>query len=670
MFKSIRSKLIVFSLALIIITMVPVIIAVNILINRSVYNSYQTNVASQVNVIEQIIEVFYDELDRNIDYFANHHLIRSANGTITTYMDENKVGVMRTPSSNGGIEQSIYEEFSNYAQTHPGTLYVYVATRDGGYVQWPETVNKKSFDPRKRPWYDTGMAGNGKIVRTDPYVSLLTGAIINSNLRTFKNKAGQIYGVVGIDVSSDKLADIMGGVKIGRTGYAMMVHKTGLVLADPHNKENNLKNVKDLGIEKMESVLEKEKTNFETMIDGVKYCVKSFPSENTDWVMVILMKKAEFSEMANSIRNTIFMITLLAIIVIAGMTYALSRRLIKPINLMVKGLKDIAQGEGDLTMRLASNGKDEIGDMARLFNIFVEKLQSFIKSIANDSGELDTSSNSLLSIAGEVSQSSENMSKTANSVDAAAEKMSSNMNSVAAAVEQSATNISMISAAAEEMTSTIDEIAKNTALTKVTSNNAVQRTRTASEKINELSSSAQQIGNVVETINDISEQTNLLALNATIEAARAGEAGKGFGVVAGEIKELARQTAEATLKIQGQIHAIQSSTRETVVEIEEVIGGITSVNGMIDNVASAVEEQSVTTREIALNVNQAAEGIQEVTENVTLSSSVATDIARDISDVSAAANAMSKNSSSINNSATDLSKLSGKLMDTLNVFKV
>jgi methyl-accepting chemotaxis protein len=669
MLKTIRLKLIFFSISLIVVTVIPITIAGNILINKAVQDEYVENVVQQVNVIEQMLEVFYDDLDRNIDMFASHHTLKSADDTITRYVEQR--GGRRTPSINGGIEQKIYEEFENYADTHPGTLYLYMGTEDGGYVQWPEGKNSDNYDPRKRPWYHHAMANKGGgVVRTAPYIDTSNGSVIVSNVRTFKDNQGQIYGVMAIDVSSTKLAEIMKGIKIKKTGYAMMLHKTGLILADPKNKENELKYIKDIGIEKLDTILEIDRANFETVIDNKVYQVNSFKSANTDWIVAACIEKEELFQVARSIRNMAFGISALVILVVAFLTYILSGRFIKPINLMVDGLKDIAQGEGDLTMRLQSDSQDEVGEMARWFNLFVEKMQGIIGDIAGNSDDVNSASGTLLGISREMSEGAGNMSLKSNAVATAAEEMSSNISSVAAAVEQSSINISMVSAAAEEMTSTISEIAQNTERTRVTSKQAVARTQKASKSIDYLSRSALEIGKVVETINDISEQTNLLALNATIEAARAGNAGKGFAVVAGEIKELARQTADATLEIKDKIESVQASTRETVSEIQEITHGIDSVNGMIDTVAAAVEEQSVTTREIATNVTQAAQGIQEVTESLSQSSAVSDEIARDITDVSQAVTVMSESSSQVDASAGELSQLSGALKTTVNLFKI
>jgi methyl-accepting chemotaxis protein len=188
--------------------------------------------------------------------------------------------------------------------------------------------------------------------------------------------------------------------------------------------------------------------------------------------------------------------------------------------------------------------------------------------------------------------------------------------------------------------------------------------------VDELGHAADEISKVTEAITEISEQTNLLALNATIEAARAGEAGKGFAVVANEIKELARQTAAATLEIKNRITGIQDSTADTVTQIEAITGVINEVNEIVGTIATAVEEQSVTSQEIANNVAQASQGIQEVNENVNQSSSVAGTISGDIAEVNSSVQEIADSSSQVNHNSDELSALSGKLRELVGRFKV
>lgn len=343
---------------------------------------------------------------------------------------------------------------------------------------------------------------------------------------------------------------------------------------------------------------------------------------------------------------------------------------IRPINAAVAGLKDIAQGEGDLTMRLSISSKDEVGELAKWFNVFIEKLQGLIKDITGGVKTLSSSSTELSAISEQMSQGIQNVSGKSNTVSTAAEEMSGNMNTVSAAMEQSATNANMVATAAEEMSSTIGEIAQNAEKARIISDDASNKVNNASTNMDQLGKAADSIGKVIETITDISEQVNLLALNATIEAARAGEAGKGFAVVANEIKELAKQTAEATQDIKEKIEGIQGTSSTTVGQITEINQVIANVSSVVANIATAVEQQSAATKEIAGNVAQASQGIQEVNENVNQSSLVSSEISSEIAGVSVSMNEMATSSNQVNLSAQELSQLSESLKQMVDQFKV
>jgi methyl-accepting chemotaxis protein len=329
-------------------------------------------------------------------------------------------------------------------------------------------------------------------------------------------------------------------------------------------------------------------------------------------------------------------------------------------------LKKIAAG--DLTVAIDKGARP--GSMLAALSDVKEGLTSIAGDIYSGVKSLDISSTELSKISSQLGDVAGNTTGKSNTVAAAAEEMSVNMNSVSSASETTAANVNMVVTAAEEMTSTVAEIAGNTEKTRSISSGAVVQARQALEKIDALGHAAQEVGKVTSVINEISEQTNLLALNATIEAARAGEAGKGFAVVANEIKDLARQTADATQDIRRIIEEIQSSTGATVGDIREVTKVIEEVNELVTTVAVAIDEQSTNTQEISSSVAQASQGIAEINENITQSSLVASEISADIAEVSVLAGDLNKSSTQVNGNADDLGKLGERLKNIISRFKL
>ena len=378
-------------------------------------------------------------------------------------------------------------------------------------------------------------------------------------------------------------------------------------------------------------------------------------------------------KMDAKVSTSLWSMLIIAGIIFVGiitLTLLIAFGLVKALNQMIVNFQDIAEGEGDLTKRINIKSKDEIAELAGWFNTFIEKLQKIIQQISGNASTIGDSAATLSSISESLLGEAEDTSQRSTNVATAAEEMSSNLNTVAAAMEESSTNSAMVATAAEEMSSTINEIAENAEKARSVSADAVTRANSASDNMQQLGQAADKIGKVTETITEISEQTNLLALNATIEAARAGEAGKGFAVVANEIKELAKQTAEATLDIKNLIDDVQSTSKSTEDGITQISGVIAGVNEIVATIATAVEEQTAATQEIANNIAQASQGIQEVNENVSQSSAVSTDISRDIGVVSTAAETISGSSSDVKQNAEELLERSKELNEIVSSFKI
>ncbi len=343
---------------------------------------------------------------------------------------------------------------------------------------------------------------------------------------------------------------------------------------------------------------------------------------------------------------------------------------IKPLEVVVDALRDIAKGEGDLTRRIRVKAKNEIGELARWFNAFVERLHQIVVEIGEDSNVVSGSSARLLDIAGDLDRGTKDLSDNSDSVAAASEQMSVSMNSVAAATEQASVNLDTVAGAAGDMRSGLETVTRDCSSARQVANDAAAQAEATSTRVGRLGESARDIGKVIEVITDIAEQTNLLALNATIEAARAGEAGRGFAVVANEIKDLADQTAGATLEIRTKITGIQDTTDETVADVQKITQIISQVSETVARIAASMEDQARAASQVVENIEQASAGIGEVNENIAQSSQASSEITRDVSGVNTIVAHITKGSSDMNSSARELSELAARLKKRVGEFKV
>ena len=319
---------------------------------------------------------------------------------------------------------------------------------------------------------------------------------------------------------------------------------------------------------------------------------------------------------------------LAAIILPFGISMLMRAIILAPINKTVETIESFAQG--DLTKRIDVTSQDEVGEMAKHFNAFAEKLHDTIKQVAKSSNEVSAAANTLDSATEHMATGVEEAAMQVNSVATASEEMSKTTSEIA----QNCMTAAKSSEKANESAGTGEVIIQETIQVM---NRISQRVKDSSDIIRNLGARSDQIGQIVGLINDVADQTNLLALNAAIEAARAGEHGRGFAVVADEVRKLAERTSDATKEIGDTIRAMQSETKKAVSSMEEgvnevgqgtleagksgealkeILHQINKVTSEINQIAVASEQETATTNEIAVSIQQISMVMQETAQRI------------------------------------------------------
>ena len=367
------------------------------------------------------------------------------------------------------------------------------------------------------------------------------------------------------------------------------------------------------------------------------------------------------TEIVASMRVRLPLLALAVLVVGAIGSYFLTTLIISSLKRMSALADRIGNGDLRTDPTIEELGLDELGEAARTLNLAGGKLGDAMRGIAFAANSANESGKDQLEMTLTLTREADSNEQEAATAAAATEQASNNMQIISQGAQASNASLESVSAAMEEMSASVSEIARSADQTRTMTSRSLVGAKAATQRMQELSTASREIEAVIEMIVEISEQTKLLALNATIEAARAGEAGRGFAVVAGEVKELAKGTAEATDDIRKRVEAIRTSTGNAVEEIAGVVGSMEALERNISSIASSVEQQSATTREISRNIGEAAHGNKEIARNIETGSVALGEISREIRLVLE----RSRNLRQVANTAKDLSQKSSNLAQNL-----
>jgi methyl-accepting chemotaxis protein len=412
--------------------------------------------------------------------------------------------------------------------------------------------------------------------------------------------------------------------------------------------------------------------------------------------------KQEFSEIIKRTqrnRQLSFVIFFIVVVFVIGLThFIISRSISKPLQHTIAMLKDIAEGEGNLTSRISVENKDEIGAFSTWFNSFIQKLQDIITKIAKNAVLLNASSGQLSEYAKQMIDNMKQLTTNSSDVSSATEVLTTNINSMAISAEEMSLNITSISVTAEdiaknmnsaassidEMSTSLNSIGKDIQNGQDISTQAMKLSSEATLNMNMLGAAAREIGQVTGVIKRISVQTNLLALNASIEASTAGEAGRGFAVVAEKIKQFASQSTRSAEDIALKITDVQQKTQNAINVIEKVTNIVEKLNQSYTNISQTLEKQinisydlslrineiNSGTNTIASSISQAASGVNEMSKNSGDAASTTNEFADIVSSVNMASASSNQCAQNVQNTATELDVIAATLNKIVNKFVV
>lgn len=562
--------------------------------------------------------------------YAMQNLLKNTSGTQNLAKTEGYADVMKTM-------ESIKESDSDTI------LACWLGDYDTGRViQSDGFVTEDGWDIESRPWYK--VTETKEIVLTEPYMDVSTNKMVITVTAPFLDRESkELIGMIGLDITLDKLNAVMQNYVIGKSGYIILMTQEGQIVYHP-NSDFIQKAIKDIDVsENVKNTLSDGKDEF------IKFKAQSKEKYGyytrigeTGWAVLSCLSAAEFNETFVGILIAVIVCFVLGVILIVTQVRYISFKITKPLLRLHQAAEKIAEGNLDVALEIET--RDEIGDVSDSIMKTVSRLRDYINYINEISYTLkEIASGNLVfhlqhDYVGEfakvkeaLNQISDSMNNTMNHISESAYQVSAGSDELANGAQILAENSSQQAAAVEELVATAislsEQVKGNTAeveraakesesVTIKTEDSKVQMGHMM-EAMNNINRTSNQVVTIIKTIEEIATQTNLLALNASIEAARAGEAGKGFAVVATEIGKLADESSKAASDTRNMIDvSIQEINKGTMLvnnvvkSLDEVVKGVININESMRNTAKQSLQQYESMEQIKMGIEEISDTVQ------------------------------------------------------------
>ena len=539
--------------------------------------------AQQFSNIERSINLFIRNGKNTVTMLAENPTVKNADETLYNYTGERKDIVY---THNGKTEQDITALFVRMDKNYEEFKEIYMGTRWGGFVSSLSEEDEQGFDPRTRPWYKAAAAANGEVIITPVYISTIStgGSPVVALAQAIKDPEGAFLGCIGLDLNLTDLASRVSSIRIGKTGYCMLMQNDGLILADPKHADSNLKILKETGIPAFNEIDKMKEGSAFIMLDGKTWKVSVFSLPEVNWKVALFIEQNEILSLFYTLLKNMILIGLFMFVLYFTLAFIFAGALKRYFKRLEIVFGKIASG--DLTDRLAVKKNNEVGRIMMNLNTAIENNHTMICLLKDEADKMNSIGSQLSSSMEETAAAIKQIGENVKGVKEKAMSQAAGVTETVATVEQINGRLSRLVSSIEMQTESINEssvvitrMAENTVKIAKTldQNNELIKTvygqtkvgkdgaRTANEIVKQIAEKSASLLEASQIIQNIASQTNLLAMNAAIEAAHAGESGKGFAVVADEIRKLAEGS-----NLQGkQIAAVIKETTEIIHNITE-----------------------------------------------------------------------------------------------------
>ncbi len=641
---TIKNKLLTGFSAAVIIPVILICIILAYEVKSRSLEQYNKTTLNRLHEIDKFLSLFLKNVKENTNMLVKSPVIINSGLELPSYVNDKKSSkILEKKLSNS--TRKIYAFLKNIKSTHSNYVLAYIGSNSGGIITSDNIKLPGGFDSRSRPWFKKAIRNKGQVILTNAYQSA-TEEPVFTVAKTLQIN-GKVKGVGALDISLSDLTGFIKNLKIGETGYVMLIENNGVIIADPSNKKNLFKNIENFSEKGLKKIQNIKQGNQNLEIDDKSYMSKIITSTQGKWKIVALMERQEHMSKIYSLLAIIIVIGLIVSIVFAIIALAISTYIGKNIKQTSATVKNITKG--DLTARVNVKSKDELGKFSQSFNSFIKTLCDNFTKLKKRSSKTAEAAHELLTNAEQLASSSEEMSSSAINVNENMKKQKTVIDTTVQSFKSIFNEISQINALTqsnenkvEDFATTIEQIAANIESIAKNSNNAdnaaeelLRIAKIGNEKIIEMRSiietmneSGKRISMIVGLIQDISEQTNLLAMNAAIEAAHAGEYGQGFAVVAEEIRKLADKSSSNAKDIQGMVKRNSENRKSLMLAGEKVDNAFQSMSNHIEKVkdinreiATSMQEQKKanfsfleTTQKIKVQAGEVKEKVKSQTE--------------------------------------------------------